>query len=78
VLAAQSQFLFDVRFIAATHRDLESDVKAGHFRQDLYYRLNVITVKIPALAERKTDIPLLAHFFLAKKSREMKKANPGN
>jgi DNA-binding NtrC family response regulator len=63
----------DVRFIAATHRDLESDVKAGHFRQDLYYRLNVITVKIPALAERKTDIPLLAHFFLAKKSREMKK-----
>jgi DNA-binding NtrC family response regulator len=63
----------DVRFIAATHRDLESDVKAGHFRQDLYYRLNVITVKLPALAERKTDIPLLAHFFLAKKNREMQK-----
>ncbi|KPA11941.1 Fis family transcriptional regulator [Candidatus Magnetomorum sp. HK-1] len=63
----------DVRFIAATHRDLESDVKEGHFRQDLYYRLNVITIKLPALAERKSDIPLLAHFFLAKKSREMQK-----
>jgi len=63
----------DVRFIAATHRDLETDVKEGHFRQDLYYRLNVITIKLPALAERKSDIPLLAHFFLAKKSREMQK-----
>ncbi|MBF0451027.1 MAG: sigma-54-dependent Fis family transcriptional regulator [Candidatus Magnetomorum sp.] len=63
----------DVRFIAATHRDLESDVKEGYFRQDLFYRLNVITIKLPALAERIADIPLLAHFFLAEKSRSMQK-----
>jgi DNA-binding NtrC family response regulator len=63
----------DVRFIAATHRDLETDVKEGYFRQDLYYRLNVITIKLPALAQRESDIPILAHFFLAKKNREMHK-----
>jgi len=63
----------DVRFIAATHRDLKEDVETEHFRQDLYYRLNVITIPVPPLAERDGDIPLLAHHFLAQKSQAAKK-----
>lgn len=63
----------DVRFIAATHRDLKEDVEKGHFRQDLYYRLNVITIHLPPLTDRDGDIPLLAHHFLAQKSQAMKK-----
>jgi len=63
----------DVRFIAATHRDLQEDVGNGHFRQDLYYRLNVITIHAPPLTNRNGDIPLLIHHFLAQKSQAMKK-----
>lgn len=63
----------DVRFIAATHRDLKEDVEKGHFRQDLYYRLNVITIHAPPLTDRDGDIPLLVHHFLAKKSQAMGK-----
>jgi DNA-binding NtrC family response regulator len=63
----------DVRFIAATHRDLKEDVEKGNFRQDLFYRLNVITIKLPSLTERHGDIPLLAHHFLSKKSKAMNK-----
>jgi transcriptional regulator with PAS, ATPase and Fis domain len=63
----------DVRFIAATHRDLQQDVQAGHFRQDLYYRLNVIAIRLPPLAEREDDISLLANFFLARKRSAMQK-----
>ena len=63
----------DVRFIAATHRDLKEDVEKGHFRQDLFYRLNVITIKLPSLTERHGDIPLLAHHFLSQKSKTMNK-----
>ncbi|MBW2152733.1 MAG: sigma-54-dependent Fis family transcriptional regulator [Deltaproteobacteria bacterium] len=63
----------DVRFIAATHRDLKQDVEQGRFRQDLYYRLNVITIRLPSLAEREGDIPLLANHFLAKSSQAVKK-----
>jgi transcriptional regulator with PAS, ATPase and Fis domain len=63
----------DVRFIAATHRDLKEDVEKGDFRQDLFYRLNVITIKLPSLAERQGDIPLLTHHFLAQKSKAMNK-----
>ena len=54
----------DVRFITATHQDLEALVEAGDFRRDLYYRVNVLTVEIPPLRDRKGDIPLLAQRFL--------------
>jgi len=54
----------DVRVIAATNRDLESAYKTGSFRKDLYFRLNVVTVHVPALRERRSDTPMLVHWFL--------------
>ena len=59
-------FKVDVRIVAATHRDLEKKLEDGSFREDLYYRLNVIEIHIPPLRERPGDIPLLAHHFLRK------------
>lgn len=56
----------EVRIISATHRDLEEEMLAGNFREDLYYRLNVVSLEIPSLAERREDIPLLAAHFLAR------------
>jgi two-component system, NtrC family, response regulator AtoC len=54
----------DVRVVAATNRDLESEYRNGTFRKDLYFRLNVVTVHLPSLRERRSDIPMLAHWFL--------------
>jgi transcriptional regulator with GAF, ATPase, and Fis domain len=61
----------DIRVIAATHRDLEAMIHEGTFRDDLYFRLTVFPIVIPALRERRGDIPSLAHYFIQKKSREI-------
>lgn len=63
----------DVRLLAATNRDIEDDVKTGEFRQDLYYRINVIRIEMPALRERKEDIPALARAFLERFASEQGK-----
>jgi two-component system, NtrC family, response regulator HydG len=62
-----------VRIVAATHRDLEKEVKAGRFRQDLLFRLKVIQIRVPPLREHPEDIPELAGFFLAKVSSECRR-----
>ncbi|GAB4332051.1 MAG: sigma-54 dependent transcriptional regulator [Candidatus Abyssubacteria bacterium] len=67
----------DVRLIAATNKDLEKAVQEGAFRQDLYYRLNVITIKMPPLRERISDVPMLVDHFVEKYSRENKKQIEG-
>jgi Nif-specific regulatory protein len=63
----------DVRLIAATNRDLEAMIKQGTFRQDLYYRLNVVSLVMPPLRERREDIPLLANYFATKYSQKCKR-----
>ncbi|HXV77956.1 MAG TPA: sigma-54 dependent transcriptional regulator [Candidatus Polarisedimenticolaceae bacterium] len=65
-LGADRPIRVDVRILAATHRDLEAMVQRGEFRQDLYYRLAVVPLTVPALRDRRDDIPLLAEHFLAK------------
>jgi Nif-specific regulatory protein len=67
----------DVRVIAATNRDLDAAIKAGAFRQDLFYRLNVVALTLPALRERPEDLPLLANYFIAKYSARCKRAVRG-
>ncbi len=61
----------DIRLIAATHRNLKNEVAAGRFRHDLYYRLDVVGLHLPPLAERKEDVPMLAYYFLRKHAARM-------
>lgn len=63
----------NVRFLAATNRDLKLELAEGHFRQDLFYRLNVIQIHLPPLSERKNDVPILAYHFLKKHTLNMHK-----
>lgn len=72
-VGASKEIAVNVRLLAATNRDMEEDVKAGIFRQDLYYRINVIRVELPPLRERRDDIPALAESFIRRFAAEMGK-----
>ncbi len=70
-LGSNEPISFDVRVLCATNRNLEAEVKAGRFREELLYRINVITITLPPLRERKDDIPLLANHFLLKVEKSL-------
>src|SRR5690349_9873512 len=72
-VGSHESFDVDVRVIAATHRKLEERIASGEFREDLYYRLNVVKLYIPTLAERREDIPLLANHFLTRLAERYRK-----
>ncbi|MGC2064131.1 MAG: sigma-54 dependent transcriptional regulator [Thermodesulfovibrionales bacterium] len=72
-LGGKDSIKVDVRIIAATNKDLEKEMSKGSFREDLYYRLKVVTIELPPLRERRTDIPDLAEFFANKYSKEFGK-----
>ncbi len=67
----------DVRFIVATNKDLEAAIANGQFREDLYYRLNVVSITVPPLRDRKEDIPDLVSYFLKRFNQELKKRVSG-
>jgi DNA-binding NtrC family response regulator len=67
----------NIRIIAATNRDLKQMIEQGTFREDLYYRLNVVTIRLPRLSERREDIPLLVHYFITKANRAFGKEITG-
>jgi Nif-specific regulatory protein len=76
-LGATQEKRVNVRIVAATNRNLEKEVAAGRFREDLYYRLKVFPIRVPPLRERREDIPILAEHFLARYTTELGKAAAG-
>jgi two-component system nitrogen regulation response regulator GlnG len=76
-LGGRETIAVDVRIIAATNRDLETALQQGRFREDLYYRLKVVTIALPPLRDRPDDIPLLAEYFIARYAAELDMDNPG-
>ncbi|MGO4393360.1 sigma 54-interacting transcriptional regulator [Variovorax sp. M-6] len=76
-LGGSQSIAVDVRIISATHRDLDAAMEAGQFREDLYYRLNVVTLSLPPLSARREDIPLLANHFLQRLSTKYNKRLSG-
>ena len=75
-IGSNQEIPVDVRILSATHRDLAKEVGQGHFRNDLFYRINVIEVKVPSLRERASDIPLLAEFMLGQIARDWEISKP--
>jgi two-component system, NtrC family, response regulator len=75
-LGGKETISVDVRVIAATHRDLEAAIREKQFREDLYYRLNVVVITLPPLRQRREDIPDLARYFLGKHGRDLGNAGP--
>jgi two-component system response regulator AtoC len=73
-LGGNTMIPVEARFIAATNHDLESQIKEGTFREDLYFRLNIINIHLPPLRDHKEDIFMLAHFFLARYNKRLKKS----
>jgi transcriptional regulator with GAF, ATPase, and Fis domain len=76
-IGSSSPRTVDLRVLAATHRDLEADVKAGRFREDLYYRLNVLRIRVPPLRERTDDVDPIADALLARLATALGRRNPG-
>ncbi|MHC4261805.1 MAG: sigma-54 interaction domain-containing protein, partial [Planctomycetota bacterium] len=75
-LGSDRRVTVDVRLVAASHRDLAAMVRNGEFREDLFYRVNVLSLALPALRERREDIPLLARELMARAAREMRREVP--
>ena len=70
-LGSNDPIAFDVRVLCATNKNLDAEVKAGRFREELLYRINVININLPPLRDRKDDIPLLANHFLRKSEKSL-------